>query len=240
MVIHTVTGMGRETKLRRARIAAGFRSAAALARAVGAPEVTVRAHENGNRPVTSAAAQLYAPVLSGVAWHELMEGGAPIDTKQDSSTQNDVAMQTDSRDNTRVEGYRVPMPVGAKPPDYIPLYAFRGGLDRESLLDTSVGKVERPENLQGVIGAYAIYIATDRMFPAMRPGWLAFVNPHAGLAEGDGVLVRKTDGSVLLREYAGRDNGDVKLRHYRPAEQVTIVPASEIAEMHAIVGYHRR
>lgn len=54
-------------RLRKARIEAGYLSAAELARKLKMPEVTVRAHEKGDRAYNEAQARRYAKEL-GVNW----------------------------------------------------------------------------------------------------------------------------------------------------------------------------
>lgn len=62
-------------RLKQAREAAGFGSAAAFARAAGAAEATYRSHENGARDLTIAAAKRYARGLRR-SWEWLMFGDA--------------------------------------------------------------------------------------------------------------------------------------------------------------------
>lgn len=68
-------------RLQHAREQAGYRSAAAFAKAIDASETTYRAHENGSRTLTIRAARQYATRLA-VAWQWLMFGdqtGLPED-----------------------------------------------------------------------------------------------------------------------------------------------------------------
>jgi phage repressor protein C with HTH and peptisase S24 domain len=62
-------------RLKQAREAAGFGSAAAFARATDAPDATYRSHENGTRDLTIAAAKRYARGLKR-SWEWLMFGDA--------------------------------------------------------------------------------------------------------------------------------------------------------------------
>lgn len=63
------------TRLRDARKAAGYTSAASFAREHGFPGSTYGSHENGTRPLTEEAAKDYAGPLN-VTWQWLMEGDA--------------------------------------------------------------------------------------------------------------------------------------------------------------------
>lgn len=65
------------TRLRQAREAAGYASAAQFASAHGLTESTYRSHENGYRALTRPAAQRYAEFLGGgITWHWLLYGDA--------------------------------------------------------------------------------------------------------------------------------------------------------------------
>lgn len=61
-------------RLKQARIAKGYPSAAAFAEAIRATDVTYRSHENGSRKLTATAAKQYAPYL-GVSWQWLLFNG---------------------------------------------------------------------------------------------------------------------------------------------------------------------
>jgi SOS-response transcriptional repressor LexA len=60
-------------RLRAAREAAGYKTAAEFARDHEFPEVTYRSHENGTRTLTIPAAKAYAKAL-GISWQWLMFG----------------------------------------------------------------------------------------------------------------------------------------------------------------------
>lgn len=66
----------RGRRLQKARIAAGFKTAASLARRLGIGEPTLRAHEDGRNGYSTEQAQMYAAVLGiDAAW--LLLGASP-------------------------------------------------------------------------------------------------------------------------------------------------------------------
>lgn len=72
--------MARAARLRQAREAAGFPSAAAAARAIGAKEITYTSHENGQRGLRPGPAARYARKFKvSAAW--LLTGQGPRDAK---------------------------------------------------------------------------------------------------------------------------------------------------------------
>jgi phage repressor protein C with HTH and peptisase S24 domain len=60
------------TRLRAARIAAGYESAAAFANAHDLTEATYRSHENGSRTLTIDAGKQYASLLENISWQKLL------------------------------------------------------------------------------------------------------------------------------------------------------------------------
>ncbi|MBV8651850.1 MAG: S24 family peptidase [Alphaproteobacteria bacterium] len=94
-------------RLRQARAEAGYGSAAAFARATDAAEATYRAHENGKRQLTIAAAKRYARALER-SWEWLMFGdefglaprepdGAPLSVADPKSNSVVIIDELDGR-----------------------------------------------------------------------------------------------------------------------------------------------
>lgn len=111
-----------DVRLKEAREGAGYRSAAAFARAFELSEATYRSHENGTRPLTIPASKQYAPCL-GVTWQWLLFG------------------ETDASVNQGMPALppkRVPMPVGMAGVDELDVKAGAGGggsIDHEMLVE---------------------------------------------------------------------------------------------------------
>jgi phage repressor protein C with HTH and peptisase S24 domain len=136
---------------------------------------------------------------------------------------------------------RPPLPVtamrsttGTEP---IPIRgAARGGGDQEMFLeDGPIGYTPRPSNLNGVRGAYAIYMIGDGMEPRYEQGWLLHVNPFKPPTRGRDVVVYRQDKGVLIKQFNGWEGDALMLRQLNPARESRI-PRGELAECHLIVG----
>jgi len=114
--------------------------------------------------------------------------------------------------------------------------AARGGGDQEMFLeDGPIGYTPRPSNLNGVRGAYAIYMIGDSMEPRYQQGWLLHVNPFKPAIRGRDVVVYKKDKAALIKQFVGWERDALVLRQLNPARELKI-PREEVAEVHLVVG----
>ncbi|HVC56400.1 MAG TPA: S24 family peptidase [Stellaceae bacterium] len=122
-------------------------------------------------------------------------------------------------------------------PEPIPIRsAGRGGGDQAMFLeDGPIGYTSRPANLNGVRGAYAIYMVGDSMEPRYQQGWLLHVNPFKPPIRGRDVVVYKIGQAVLIKQFVRWEADTLVLRQLNPAEELR-VPRAEVLECHLIVG----
>jgi phage repressor protein C with HTH and peptisase S24 domain len=114
--------------------------------------------------------------------------------------------------------------------------AARGGADQEMFLaDGPIGYTPRPANLDGIRGAYAIYMIGDSMEPRYEQGWLLHVNPFKPPTRGRDVVVYKNDQSVLIKQFLGWERDALMLRQLNPDIELR-VSRDEVAECHLVVG----
>ncbi|HTV88008.1 MAG TPA: LexA family transcriptional regulator [Stellaceae bacterium] len=114
--------------------------------------------------------------------------------------------------------------------------AGRGGGEQEMFLaDGPIGYTARPANLNGVRGAYAIYMIGDSMEPRYEQGWLLHVNPFKPPTRGRDVVVYKTDQAVLIKQFVRWEALALVLRQLNPPGELS-VPKGEVEECHLIVG----
>jgi hypothetical protein len=127
--------------------------------------------------------------------------------------------------------------VGASGNEPIPIRsAARGGRDQEMFLaDGPIGYTPRPANLNGVRGAYAIYMIGDSMEPRYEQGWLLHVNPFKPPTRGRDVVVYKKGDAVLIKQFVRWDGDALVLRQLNPGEELR-VPREEVMECHLVVG----
>jgi hypothetical protein len=128
-------------------------------------------------------------------------------------------------------------PSGPGRPDSIPIRsAARGGNDQEMFLgDGAIGYTPRPANLDGVRGAYAIYMVGDSMEPRYQQGWLLHVNPFKPPTRGRDVVVYKNSQAVLIKQFVRWEGDELVLQQLNPSETLRI-PRAEVTECHLVVG----
>jgi phage repressor protein C with HTH and peptisase S24 domain len=130
-----------------------------------------------------------------------------------------------------------PAPPSPARTESIPIKsAARGGNDQEMFLaDGPIGYTPRPANLDGIRGAYAIYMVGDSMEPRYEQGWLLHVNPFKPAIRGRDVVVYKSDQAVLIKQFVRWDNDTLILRQLNPPEELR-VRRGEVLECHLVVG----
>jgi len=135
------------------------------------------------------------------------------------------------------DGAPGPTPPPRDPRDLIPVRsAARGGNEQEMFLeDGAIDYIPRPYVLAGVLDAYSVYMIGDSMTPRFRPGQLLHVNPYKPARPGTGVVVNKTNDTVLIKEFVRRSEDRLYLRQYNPAAELDY-PLREIRDMHVVVG----
>jgi phage repressor protein C with HTH and peptisase S24 domain len=114
--------------------------------------------------------------------------------------------------------------------------AGRGGGEQEMFLaDGPIGYTARPANLNGVRGAYAIYMVGDSMEPRYEQGWLLHVNPFKPPKRGRDVVVYKRSQAVLIKQFVRWEADALVLRQLNPAQELRF-PREEVIECHLVVG----
>ena len=114
--------------------------------------------------------------------------------------------------------------------------AGRGGGDQQMFLeDGPIGYTPRPANLDGVRGAYAIYMVGDSMEPRYEQGWLLHVNPFKPPTRGRDIVVYKRGQAVLIKQFLRWEGDTLVLRQLNPPEELR-VPREDVLECHLVVG----
>jgi phage repressor protein C with HTH and peptisase S24 domain len=105
------------------------------------------------------------------------------------------------------------LPDGSSPVDYTP----------------------RPASLANVPDAYALFVFEDSMHPMYKHGWTMWVHPHQPAAPGDGIVILKKDGAVMVKELVRRTSKVLRVKQYSPPAEFDI-PQGEIGTIHRVVG----
>jgi phage repressor protein C with HTH and peptisase S24 domain len=103
-----------------------------------------------------------------------------------------------------------------------------------------IDMVDRPANLRGVPGAYAVYVVGASMEPRYHPGELVHIHPGKPLTIGAYVLVqrRPKDGdtpAAVIKRLIRRTGSKIVLEQFNPHKTFEI-RADDIVSIHRVVG----
>ncbi len=76
--------------------------------------------------------------------------------------------------------------------------------------------------------AYALRIVGDSMEPVYREGDVIVVSPNSTVRRGDRVVVRLTDGEVMVKILARRTPEECEFHSFNPAYPPRVVPTREV------------
>lgn len=152
----------------------------------------------------------------------------------------DVFHEVQHKQNGRID--LTETPTATRPSKLIPVLGeAAGGSDgRYWFNGNPIDYVACPPSLDGVPGAYAIYVDGESMAPRYRPGEVVWVHPHKPARRGDDVIIQirpKEDGEPpygYIKEYVGWSGNRLTLRQHNPESQLTF-DRDEVVSVHPIV-----
>ncbi len=100
------------------------------------------------------------------------------------------------------------------------------------------GYAVRPDLLQGVKDAYAVYVHDKSMFPAFEPGHLAWVDPLRPVKAGDTVVIQLADGQAFIKRLKRRTEKVLLCEQWNPASEIKY-DAAKVKSIHLVVGSMR-
>lgn len=120
--------------------------------------------------------------------------------------------------------------------------AARGGAEGHQIVTFEpIDYVKRPQFLENVKDAYALYIVGDSMNPAFEQGDMALVHPHLPPARDKNVVLyhvppfTEAEAEAMVKRLVGFDDRDWNLRQHNPAMDFTVT-RSDWRYCHRIVG----
>ena len=128
-----------------------------------------------------------------------------------------------------------------RPPRNLPVYASaQGGPDGMRIDYEPVEWMRRPQNLEGVVDAFAFYVVGDSMSPRFRHGERLLVHPKRPPRPGEDVLLilqqdDNSDFNAMVKTLVRQSSSEVTVAQYNPAREFTIERKS-IDSMLLIVG----
>ncbi len=239
-------------RLRRARAAAGYATAAEAAGRFGWNENTYKSHENGQRNLKPDVAERYAGALQvSPAWIQfgaMGESGGPVRNVPDAAAgfSDEVSGGRDLAESRSSEvDLARPRMDGLVGDRDLPVFGSAlGGPDGEMLVSFEpIEWVRRPAPLEGVKGGFGFYMIGESMSPAFEPGDMVLCHPTKPPFSGQDVLViRQCDGGgqhALVKRLVRMDGGGVRLRQYSPPDEFD-VPREDLVSIHLVVGKYSR
>ena len=82
---------------------------------------------------------------------------------------------------------------------------------------------------------FAISVTGKSIEPLYRPGDLLIVCPGVRVRRGDRVVVRTTDGEVMVKELAGQNAKQLRLKSLNPSFDDEVIPSGKIGWMSRIL-----
>lgn len=122
---------------------------------------------------------------------------------------------------------------GTKPAAHLPLIGFAQAGDRGYFDDAGYpagsGWDEIPFPEVGDPHAYALEVSGDSMEPLYRDGDRVIVSPAASVRRGDRVVVRTTEGEVMVKQLIRQTAKRIELASLNPAHQGRVLASEDIA-----------
>lgn len=88
--------------------------------------------------------------------------------------------------------------------------------------------------------AYALHCVGSSMLPRIKPGEFVVMEPGREVVPGDEVLVRSTDGRVMVKELLYIRDGQVHLGSVNDNQPKLAIPIQEIDRMHYVAAIVKR
>lgn len=123
----------------------------------------------------------------------------------------------------------------------MPVWGTAGGMAAGEVIFMNVGEptwTKRPGILEGVTGAFGVYVLGNSMEPAFKQGWIVWVDPHRPIAPGDDVVVELKSGQAYIKNLVRRTAKAVICEQWNPKTPVEY-PTSEVKRLYLIVGSTR-
>jgi phage repressor protein C with HTH and peptisase S24 domain len=135
--------------------------------------------------------------------------------------------------NTKVETFVSLITDGAKPPiSTVPLIGLAqaggGGYFDDAGFPVGKGWEEVPVPQVTDEHAYALEISGDSMKPAYRAGDIIIVSPGSPVRKGDRVVVKTTDGEVMVKELRRKTAKSIELKSLNVEHKDRTLPMNEV------------
>ncbi|MFC3051382.1 S24 family peptidase [Kordiimonas pumila] len=93
----------------------------------------------------------------------------------------------------------------------------------------------RPADLQGVQGAFAVFVTGDSMAPKYKDQDLAYIHPTTSPRKGRFVLIETAEHKGLIKQFVKWEGETLCLRQFNP-DRLLYFKRSEIRQIMLVIG----
>jgi len=112
----------------------------------------------------------------------------------------------------------------------------QGGEEGNLVLEESpIDWTYRPADLQGVHGAFAVFLTGNSMVPKYKNQDLAYIHPHQAPRRGRFVLIETTEHGGFIKQFEGWDGDTLVVRQFNPLKKLQF-QRSEIRSLMVVIG----
>jgi len=112
----------------------------------------------------------------------------------------------------------------------------QGGEDGNMIIEEHpIDWTYRPADLQGVHGAFAVFVTGDSMVPKYKNQDLAYVHPTQNIRRGRHVLVETKDQGGFIKLFEGWEKDTLIVSQYNP-EKTLCFQRREIRSLMLVIG----
>lgn len=206
-------------RLKRARIAKRYETAADAAEAFGWNPATYRSHENGTRGLTPGSAERYGRALGvKAAWLLYGEGEDPTPAPTPPEFYEPKA-------NAVMEGLtHLPFPTNLRDVEELGVTMGGDGEDDSvfALNGQVIDRVMRPQGLLNRKNVFALRVASSSMSPKFEEGERIYVEQMGSPAIGDYIVIelKPTEdgqpGKSFIKRLVGRKGPILRVEQFNP------------------------
>ncbi len=112
----------------------------------------------------------------------------------------------------------------------------QGGDDGNMIIEEQpIDWTFRPADLQGVHGAFAVFVTGNSMQPKYANQDIAYIHPHKQPRAGRHVLVETSSHAGFIKQFKRWDSNELVLQQYNPLKEIRI-PRADVRRVMLVIG----
>ncbi len=119
----------------------------------------------------------------------------------------------------------------------LPIRGRAQGGDEGSLVieEQPIDWTYRPADLQGVHGAFAVFVTGDSMEPKYKNQDIAYIHPTQPIRRGRYVLVETTEHSGFIKKFDRWDGDTLVVKQFNPTKDIRIA-RNKVRKVMMVIG----